>query len=221
MPIIGIRALQRETREIFDELERDGEPVVITHHGRPVAALIPIDREQAEALVLAAAPRFRESRRAKDETGGEARTRPIEEVVSELGENMANELHSEPEAESSMPGGPAEEQPERESGSETVVSPFTSALLTAVLGDSAVTAPGLSAYAARLGPEISREADVLTATIQQSAGEDIPLAETPEGAEIIRRQLENAQMLGHVLREFLVQSVVVEKVLGAQASPDD
>jgi prevent-host-death family protein len=85
MPVVGSRALQRDTKEILDGIEEDGQPVVIARRGRPVAALIPIDQEEAERLVLAAAPQFVESRRRAEHAHQEGRTRPIEEIAQELG----------------------------------------------------------------------------------------------------------------------------------------
>ena len=51
--LIGSRTLQRETKQVLDQIEGGGEPVLIMRHGRPVAALVAIDEERAKALVLA------------------------------------------------------------------------------------------------------------------------------------------------------------------------
>jgi prevent-host-death family protein len=64
MPIVGLRELSRETREVIDRLERDGEPLVITRHRKPIAALMPITEEQAAALALAVVPAYVERREA-------------------------------------------------------------------------------------------------------------------------------------------------------------
>ncbi len=62
MALIGSRALQRNTREVLDAVER-GETQVIMRHGRPVAALVPIDEQEAQQLVLTTSPEFTERRR--------------------------------------------------------------------------------------------------------------------------------------------------------------
>lgn len=56
MPFIGIRELARETSKILKAVEEDGEPVIITRQGRPIAALTRVDPEQVEELVLSVAP---------------------------------------------------------------------------------------------------------------------------------------------------------------------
>ena len=55
--LIGSRTLQRRTKEVLDHVEQVGEPVVILRYGRPAAALVPIDEEQAKSLLLAASVR--------------------------------------------------------------------------------------------------------------------------------------------------------------------
>jgi antitoxin (DNA-binding transcriptional repressor) of toxin-antitoxin stability system len=72
MALIGSRVLQRDMRSILDAIEEHGETVVVLRHGRPVAALVPIDDEQAEALVLGSSREFRERRLAREVATGEA-----------------------------------------------------------------------------------------------------------------------------------------------------
>jgi prevent-host-death family protein len=83
MALIGSRTLQRNTKEILDKVENDGEAVVILRHGRPAAALVPIDQERAEALVLATSPEFAERRRAREAQPAQRGT-PLEVVESEI-----------------------------------------------------------------------------------------------------------------------------------------
>ncbi|MHB8533410.1 MAG: type II toxin-antitoxin system Phd/YefM family antitoxin [Solirubrobacteraceae bacterium] len=71
--IIGSRTLQRDTKEILDRVQ-DGDSIVILRHGRPAAALVPIDEEQARAIVLAGSPAVRALR---SETGAVARAEPL------------------------------------------------------------------------------------------------------------------------------------------------
>lgn len=103
MALIGSRTLQRETKRILDQVEDQGEPVVILRHGRPAAALVPIDQEQAEAIVLATSPELK-ARRAERRQGGASRQRPF--AVSEA------DLEPPPDEESSgLPEeGPLEEE---------------------------------------------------------------------------------------------------------------
>jgi prevent-host-death family protein len=40
---VGIRALARNVSGVVDEVVASGLPVVLTKHGRPIAAIVPID----------------------------------------------------------------------------------------------------------------------------------------------------------------------------------
>jgi prevent-host-death family protein len=40
---VGIRALARNVSGVVDEVTSSGLPVILTKHGRPVAAIVPID----------------------------------------------------------------------------------------------------------------------------------------------------------------------------------
>lgn len=62
LSVIGSRTLQRETKDVLDRIQDSGEPVVIFRHGRPAAALVPIDETQARALALASSPEIRARR---------------------------------------------------------------------------------------------------------------------------------------------------------------
>jgi prevent-host-death family protein len=74
MPFIGIRELARETSKILKSVEDDGEPVIITRQGRPIAALTRVDPEQVEELVLSIAPEHVNARTEAEEAvrAGEA-----------------------------------------------------------------------------------------------------------------------------------------------------
>jgi prevent-host-death family protein len=85
MAEVGIRQLSRETSRIIKEFEDNGEPVIITREGRPIGALVPVDQKQAEDLVLATAPEFRESARRAHEDVQARRSRTIEDVARERG----------------------------------------------------------------------------------------------------------------------------------------
>lgn len=56
MATITVRDLVRESKRVFDALEADGRPILVTRNGQPFAALMPVDQEQAEALLLASTP---------------------------------------------------------------------------------------------------------------------------------------------------------------------
>ena len=67
MPHVSIRDLQRNAGGVIAEVASSGRPAVVTKHGRPVAAVIPVSEEELEDWVLANAPEFVAGRQAADE----------------------------------------------------------------------------------------------------------------------------------------------------------
>lgn len=57
MPVVGIKDLGRNLSELIGRVEA-GETLLITRHGKPTAAMLPISGDRLEALTLAAAPRL-------------------------------------------------------------------------------------------------------------------------------------------------------------------
>jgi prevent-host-death family protein len=84
VPVIGIRQLSRQTAEVFDALEKTGEPVVIARHGKPIAALIQIDESRLTELIVASTPEFVDDWRAADEALARGDVQPMTEVIAEL-----------------------------------------------------------------------------------------------------------------------------------------
>lgn len=90
MPIIGLRQLSRETSDVIKELQRSGEPVVITKQGRPIATIMPVDEVKAEDLVLGLAPSIREvSSTADVEAFSPERDRTIEDFSEQLAQEAS------------------------------------------------------------------------------------------------------------------------------------
>jgi prevent-host-death family protein len=82
MAIIGMRELTRNAKQILENVEENNEPHLITRHGRPVAAIVPVDPAEAERYIVAAAPEFLETRREAEEAGTDGRTLlPIRELA--------------------------------------------------------------------------------------------------------------------------------------------
>jgi antitoxin (DNA-binding transcriptional repressor) of toxin-antitoxin stability system len=84
MAVMSVRALLRDAAAVFRDMEQDGQPVLITRRGRPVAALVPVDSEQAEALILSSAPELIESRHRAENAIAEGRTTPLETALQDL-----------------------------------------------------------------------------------------------------------------------------------------
>lgn len=84
MPVVGLRQLSRETREVVEQLEADGEPVVVTRHGRPIAALTPLTDQQAAAVALAVVPELVASRERAAEAIAQGEGTPATELLAEF-----------------------------------------------------------------------------------------------------------------------------------------
>ena len=54
MPAIGVRQLHNRTTEVVREVREAGAEYVVTHQGRPVALLLPVDTERLERAMLEA-----------------------------------------------------------------------------------------------------------------------------------------------------------------------
>ncbi|MCI0519283.1 MAG: type II toxin-antitoxin system Phd/YefM family antitoxin [Chloroflexi bacterium] len=54
MATIGVRELRQQTTEILRKIREEKAEYIITHQGRPVALLLPVDAEAIEAAMLQA-----------------------------------------------------------------------------------------------------------------------------------------------------------------------
>jgi prevent-host-death family protein len=58
MGTVNIRELSRHTGQVVEEVANTGRPMLITSHGRPAVAIVPVSEEDLEDFVLANAPEF-------------------------------------------------------------------------------------------------------------------------------------------------------------------
>lgn len=84
MATVGLRELSRETRKVIEELEESREPVLIVRRGEPIAALITVDAENANEMLLASLPEFVAERERADKELEAGRTRPLSDVMAEI-----------------------------------------------------------------------------------------------------------------------------------------
>ena len=54
MPVIGIRELRERTSEVLRQVREDSAEYVITHQGRPVALILPINPDAVEEAMVEA-----------------------------------------------------------------------------------------------------------------------------------------------------------------------
>jgi prevent-host-death family protein len=84
MGTVSIRELSRNTSSVVDDVARTGRPALVTKHGAPVAAVVPIDEGALEDAVLARAAEYLADMTAADEDLAAGRTRPAGDVFDEL-----------------------------------------------------------------------------------------------------------------------------------------
>ena len=83
MGTVSIRELSRNASGVVDEVARSGRPAIVTKHGAPIAAVVPIDEGELEDMVLARASEYlADMGAAKDVAAG--RTRSAADVFDEL-----------------------------------------------------------------------------------------------------------------------------------------
>jgi prevent-host-death family protein len=82
---VGIRELARQASQIIERVETTRRPALITRHGRPVAALVPVDEGELEDWILANAPEFvRSMRQADREIARGQLGKPLEQILSQI-----------------------------------------------------------------------------------------------------------------------------------------
>jgi len=84
MGTVSIRELSRNASSVVADVAKSGRPAIVTKHGAPVAALVPIDETELEDMVLARAPEYLADMAAAEEDLVAGRDRPAAEVFAEL-----------------------------------------------------------------------------------------------------------------------------------------
>jgi prevent-host-death family protein len=106
MSVVGIRELLRNPSEVLARLDIGGaEPIVITRHGKPVAALVAADERRLEQLMLSSAPTVIEAAHEAENAVSEGRTSSLGDLLDDdldeaapmtamaAGEEAAGDLH--------------------------------------------------------------------------------------------------------------------------------
>jgi len=71
MPMIGVRELRQQASEVIHRVREENAEYVITYQGRPVAIVLPLDTEQAEAAMVRASKQVVAGRRGQAEQAGQ------------------------------------------------------------------------------------------------------------------------------------------------------
>jgi prevent-host-death family protein len=84
MSTISIRDLQRNTSSVVADVADTKRSALVTRHGEPIAALVPIDAQDLEDYLLAKVPSFAEDMAAADEALVAGETRSAADVFAEF-----------------------------------------------------------------------------------------------------------------------------------------
>jgi antitoxin (DNA-binding transcriptional repressor) of toxin-antitoxin stability system len=83
MGTVGVRELAKRASAIVQDVASRREGTIITHRGKPVAYMMPIDAERFEGFVLANAPEFVASMQDADEDLKAGRTISLAEALAD------------------------------------------------------------------------------------------------------------------------------------------
>ncbi len=84
MAIVKMRDLLRSPNTVFDALAEDGEPVLITRNGDPVAMLTKVEPSRAVSAVMSVLPEFVDRRKRAELARSEGHTISSEEILARL-----------------------------------------------------------------------------------------------------------------------------------------
>lgn len=180
MAIVGIRDLNRRTKDIIETLEETREPVILTRQGQPIATIQPVDRRRLNDLVISTAPEFVDSMRSAEQQFEAGKTRPLGEATAEI---RARRLAAEQAEDGTVEKQGTAQEPE--------IGVAASAVLSAIRASvGALT----STYAAAA---VSKRAKELSEAIVEEATAKEVLSREGEGSEPLEEINEiNARLYG-------------------------
>jgi prevent-host-death family protein len=80
----GIREFARNVSRYVERVETTGRPLVLTRHGKPVAALIAVEAGDLEDFILAHAPDLAASLRDANRELAAGESQALEQTLAEL-----------------------------------------------------------------------------------------------------------------------------------------
>ena len=84
MSTISIRDLQRNTSSVVADVADSKHTALVTRHGEPIAALVPIDAQDLEDYLLSKVPGFAKDMAAADRAHANGEARSAADVFAEL-----------------------------------------------------------------------------------------------------------------------------------------
>jgi prevent-host-death family protein len=84
MGSITIRELSRRTSAVVSDVARTGRPTLVTRHGAPMVAVVPIDEAELEDFILSTTPSFAADLAEAQRALASGKTRPADAVFDEM-----------------------------------------------------------------------------------------------------------------------------------------
>lgn len=84
MSTVSIRDLQRNTSGVVADVADSKQAALVTRHGEPIAALVPVDAQDLEDYLLSKVPSFAEDMAAAEQAYANGETRSAADVFAEL-----------------------------------------------------------------------------------------------------------------------------------------
>ncbi|MGH9212372.1 MAG: type II toxin-antitoxin system Phd/YefM family antitoxin [Acidimicrobiales bacterium] len=84
MSTVTIRELANNASAVVAQVAESGRPALVTKHGRPVAAVVPINVTDLEDFVLANSPDYVVGRKRADAELPAGRTQSLDRVLADL-----------------------------------------------------------------------------------------------------------------------------------------
>ena len=89
MSTISIRDLQRNTSGVIADVADSKQAALVTRHGEPIAALVPIDAQDLEDYLLSKVLGFAEDMAAANQAHADGEARSAADVFAEMDEQDA------------------------------------------------------------------------------------------------------------------------------------
>lgn len=87
MITVGVKEFKNKTSEFLRKVKDEG-PVIVTSHGKPIAALPGLEPDEVEDFLLAHNPRIRAAVKRGIEDGKAGRVYSVEELLEEAEEEL-------------------------------------------------------------------------------------------------------------------------------------
>jgi PHD/YefM family antitoxin component YafN of YafNO toxin-antitoxin module len=213
--IIGMRELLRDPKKVFSEIEEKREPILVTNHGRPVAALYPVDANRAEQLMLEATSEYVESRRRAENARAEGRTRSLDQAIQEYNAGVEAGAQIETEAAVAAPALPALELDSTEPAAFVPMAELRAIFGTKLAG---IVAREVDQRVYAISESLVGSAEG-TGLLVSKGHEAVGKSEDREG-DIRRVRALNAQLFGEVMRGILLQAAKERIAALDEEAPD-